>query len=198
MSPYTTHATLLARLSQGYDPVAWREFVERYGELIRAFARRHDLQPADCDEVVQDVLTSLAQSMPGFRYDPARGKFRAYLKTVALHAIYRKNRQKRGEVSLEEVEAAADVAASETASGAVDALWEAEWKQYHLRLAMRTVEREFGERDRLAFEKYALEGRDAAATAGELGLSVDSVYQAKSRILKRLSQLVAAQVREEG
>jgi RNA polymerase sigma-70 factor (ECF subfamily) len=194
MGQYTTHATLLARISEGHDPGAWREFVERYGELIRGFARRRGLQPADCDEIVQDVLTSLAQSMPGFRYDPARGKFRAYLKTVALHAIFRRGRQNRGEVPLEDLEDAV----TETASDDFDALWEAEWKQYHLRLAMRTIEREFGEKDRLAFEKYALEGRDAAATAAELGLSVDSVYQAKSRILRRLSQLVAEQIREEG
>jgi RNA polymerase sigma-70 factor (ECF subfamily) len=195
MGSYTTHITLLGRLSEGRDPAAWREFIDRYGGLIRGFARREGLQPADCDDVVQEVLASLSRSMPGFRYDPARGKFRSYLKTVALHAIYRRARQNRGQIALEDVEAAGEAAADDSAA---EERWEAEWRQYHLRLAMRTIEEEFHDKDRAAFEAYALQGRGASEVAAELGISVDSVYQAKSRILKRLSELVALQVREEG
>ena len=76
--------------------------------------------------------------------------------------------------------------------------WEDEWREYHLRQAMRTVEVEFNAADRAAFDAYVLEGRDAREVAASLDLSVDQVYQAKSRILKRLSVLVEQQVSEEG
>ena len=55
-----------------------------------------------------------------------------------------------------------------------------------------------GEKDRTAFAKYALAGGDAKEIAEALGMSVEQVWQAKSRILKRLRVLIAEQVRAEG
>ena len=63
--------------------------------------------------------------------------------------------------------------------------------------AMKTIEAEFGERDRLAFAQSAQLGRPATEVAAGLGVSVNQVYQAKSRILRRLAELVAAQIEEE-
>lgn len=195
ISQTTTHATLLARLNAGPDAAAWAEFCDRYSELIRAFARRQGLQPADCDEVLQDVLLALSQSMPGFRYDPTRGKFRSYLKTVVIHAVYRRFCQKQGEVQLEDFEAAVQTA---TGDAAVEEAWEVEWRQYHLRLALKAVSAEFNDADRAAFEAYAIRGEDAESVAATHGLSIEQVYQAKSRILRRLSRVIEQQVADEG
>jgi DNA-directed RNA polymerase specialized sigma24 family protein len=60
------------------------------------------------------------------------------------------------------------------------------------------IEVEFNDADRRAFQYYALEQRGARQTASELGVSLDQVYQAKSRIVKRLSALIDLQRREEG
>lgn len=86
-----THASLLARLTADADPMVWGEFLDRYGELIQSFARRQNLQAADRDDVVQDVLVALTQNMPRFTYDQSRGKFRSYLKTITLRAIFKKS-----------------------------------------------------------------------------------------------------------
>jgi RNA polymerase sigma-70 factor, ECF subfamily len=67
-----------------------------------------------------------------------------------------------------------------------------------LRQAMRLIAVEFNDADRKAFQRYAVEGREVRETATALGLSVDQVYQAKSRIMKRLSELIDEQVRDEG
>jgi RNA polymerase sigma factor (sigma-70 family) len=190
-----THATLLERVSSGQDPSAWPEFCMRYEGLIRGFATRQGLQSADTDEILQDVLMALAQSMPGFQYDPNKGKFRSYLKTAVLHAIYRKSRQKRGEVCLDDMEAVVQRAAGDSS---IEGHWEAEWRQYHLRLAMSRIEMEFNEKDRAAFAAYAVGGCDAGQVAQELSMSTDAVYQAKSRILRRLSELIELQIAEEG
>lgn len=191
----TTHVSLLRRLSEGNDPTAWQEFHDRYAELISGFARRRQLQPADCEDIVQEVLLALSRTMPGFRYDPGRGKFRSYLKTITLHAIFKRRAREHGEVNLEHIEQATRAAADEED---VEAAWEAEWRQYHLRQAMRTITAEFNDSDQQAFQQYAIEGRGAQETAAALNLSVDQVYQAKSRILRRLSELVEQQVRDEG
>ena len=191
----TTHTTLLERLSGGKDPSAWREFDDRYGELIRGFARRRDLQPADCDDVAQEVMLSLSKVMPSFRYDPSKGKFRSYLKTATLRAILRKSQQKHGEVALGSIEEATRIAEADTA---VEEAWELEWQRYHLRQAMRALENEFNETDRKAFQRYGIDGHDAKETAAELNISVNQVYYAKSQILKRLKEVIEFQVREEG
>jgi len=195
MLAQSTHATLLARLADCQDAPAWHEFCSRYGDLIRAFARARGLQSADCDDIVQDVLTSLSKSMRGFEYDQSKGKFRSYLKTVTLHAIFARLRQKKGEVALEEVKTAADAAAADRD---VDSQWDSQWRQYHLRQAMRIIRAEFNEADYVAFEQYAVAGRTAKQAAESLNISLDQVYQAKSRILRRLSEVIAAQVDEEG
>ena len=191
----STHTTLLKRLTAGEDTAAWSEFNERYGELIRGFARRKGLQPADCDDLLQEVLVSLTKSMPGFRYDPAKGRFRSFLKTVVMRAIYRRFRQKPGDVRLEDIGQVADSAEDDSAT---EAIWEAEWQQYHLRLAMRTIDVEFGEADRMAFKHYAIGGQAPQETADLLGLTINQVYKAKSNILKRLSELIDDQIKEEG
>jgi RNA polymerase sigma-70 factor (ECF subfamily) len=152
MYPTTsTHTSLLARLAEGGDPTAWREFQERYGELIRGFARRRGLQSADCDDVAQDVLLSLSKALPGFRYDPTKGKFRSFLKTLTLNVIIDRKRQQRGQRS-QPVIGGLSVTVDDPE---IEQAWEKEWRQYHLRQAWRVIESEFSADDREAFRHYA-------------------------------------------
>lgn len=177
---------------------AWAEFQARYGELIRRFAMRRGLQAADCDDVLQDTLVALGKSMPGFEYDPQRGNFRSYLKTVVSRVIFKKLRQNNPDSTLPVNGADGARRGVPNTDPAMETIWESEWRRYHLQLAMRTIESEFNEADRAAFTQYALEGHDARDTAELLGLTLDQVYQAKSRILKRLSAVIEQQVAEEG
>ena len=194
MSSYTTHVSLLQRLSSGCDQSAWTEFHDRYGLLIRRIASRQGLQAADCDDVVQDVLTSLASSMPGFEYDPKKGMFRAYLKTITLRALQLRHKRKKGSRA-----AGGDVMVEVPMDDAeLERHWEEEWRQYHLRRAMAAINSEFNPIDRAAFEHYAIHSESADATAEKLGISKAQVYQAKSRILKRLEEVIEIQVQEEG
>lgn len=191
----TTHTTLLARLANNEDATAWGEFCACYDDLIRGFARRRGLQPTDCDDVLQDVLVKLTRSMPQFRYNPTKGKFRGYLKTVVIRCMIDTSFQKHADRAVEDIEAAAEAASMEPD---VEEAWEMEWRRYHLRQAMIAVATEFNARDIAAFEAYGVDGRDVNATADSLGMTADQVYQAKSRILKRVCDLIDAQVREEG
>ncbi len=140
-------------------------------------------------------MLSLSKVMLKFEYNPSKGKFRSYLKTATLRAIFRKTRQKHGEVALGSIEEATTTA---EADDAVEEAWELEWQRYHLRQAMGTLQSEFNETDREAFRLYAIDGRDTQETAAELNVSVNQVYHAKSRILKRLEKVIELQVREEG
>ena len=62
-SPPETRASLILRLQNQEDIVAWEEFVEIYSPVVFRLAIRHGLQPADADDLVQDVSISVARSV---------------------------------------------------------------------------------------------------------------------------------------
>jgi RNA polymerase sigma-70 factor (ECF subfamily) len=82
-----TSPTLLGKLSRlPADQAAWAAFTERYGRKIYGWCRYWQLQEADAEDITQAVLLKLAEKMRAFTYDPGRGSFRAWLKTVTHNA----------------------------------------------------------------------------------------------------------------
>src|SRR5512145_1034866 len=80
--PLNTRATLLLRLrpdSAGRE-VAWAEFHRIYAPIIAGFARKMGAKPQDREDLVQDVMTGLFSASEQFVYDPAKGRFRGFLK----------------------------------------------------------------------------------------------------------------------
>ncbi|MFN9247752.1 MAG: RNA polymerase sigma factor, partial [Planctomycetota bacterium] len=77
-----TRASLLLRLQQPDDERAWQEFVEIYQPLIERLVTRYGLQPADAQDISQEVLTRVAKAIPEWEHDPARGTFRGWLTRV--------------------------------------------------------------------------------------------------------------------
>lgn len=187
----STHSTLIHRLQHGVDSQAWGDFVGRYGALIRAVACKHGLQDADADDVLQEVLIGLSRAMPRFIYNPQQARFRTFLHTVVRREILRRFRQERPARAFNET----DAIPSQDDS---DAIWEAEWRQYHLGRAMEAIDVEFSARDRRAFAMYVGNATPALEVATELKLSLDQIYQIKSRIMKRLGEIIEIQVEEEG
>ncbi len=189
-SGLSTHRSLLLRLSSGGDPDAWREFHDRYHDLIRGFARRNGLQPVDADDLAQEVLMALHAAMPRFQYDPARGRFRGFLKTIALRAIWRRRTPDRvlGDEELDRL----------AVDPAIEAGFEREWRNHHLRQAMQRVRGEFPADQVEWFTALAIEGRSTAEVSAASGVPADRLYRVRSQILARCRELIAAQVKDEG
>src|SRR5438045_9641942 len=78
-----TRASLILRLPDAADARAWDDFVAVYAPLVYRLARRHGLQPADADDVVQEVLTAVARSGEAWLKRPDRGPCRAWLLRIA-------------------------------------------------------------------------------------------------------------------
>ena len=177
----STSSSLLERLRQPDAEEAWGRFVRLYTPLLFHWARAAGVRGQDAADLVQDVLTLLVRKMPTFQYDHRRS-FRAWLRAVALNK-WREQRRRRtppagGEEALQEVAAPDDMTDFE----------KTEYRNHVVRQALNALRGEFPERTWQAFWRYAVEGVDAAAVAGSLGLSVGSVYAAKSRVLARLRQ----------
>jgi RNA polymerase sigma factor (sigma-70 family) len=77
-----TQPSLLIRLGDKQDTVAWAQFVEVYAPLVYGFARKHGMQDADAADLTQEVMRAVAGAISRLEYDPRRGTFRSWLFTV--------------------------------------------------------------------------------------------------------------------
>lgn len=77
----STSSSLLRQLRQPDNQLAWHRFVSSYRPLILEWVRRL-LPEAEAEDVTQVVLGELVRCLPTFEYDPGRGSFRGYLRTL--------------------------------------------------------------------------------------------------------------------
>src|SRR5882672_11924525 len=82
-----TRRSLLGRLTDLQDQTAWREFFDSYWRLIYNVARSAGLDDPEAQDVVQNTFIYLSRRMPNFRYDPARGAFKSWLRVVTRSRI---------------------------------------------------------------------------------------------------------------
>lgn len=184
--PPLTRATLLARIRDGRDDEAWREFLHLYGPVVYGFARNRGLQDADAADLMQEVLRSVARNANKMEYDPKRGTFRGWLYTVTRNKVYnflngQRNRPK----------ASGDSSAQERLDSIPDRNgetddWELEYQRQLSAKAMDRVRGEFQENTWKAFWGTAVEGRGPQDVGSELKMSTGAVYVAKSRVIARL------------
>ncbi len=83
----STSESLLIRLRDAQDTLAWELFVELYTPLVYRYCRRRGLQDSDAQDVTQDVLVRFSRAVRSFQYDPSKGHFRSWLGTMTHHII---------------------------------------------------------------------------------------------------------------
>lgn len=197
--PPLTRVTLLARIRDGQDGDAWREFVQIYGPVVYRFARNRGLQDADAADLMQDVLRSVARNAPRMEYDPTRGTFRGWLYTVTRNKIYNflngQRHRPRGSGDADAHERLDATPARD--SDGPDADWEREYQRQLTDRAMDRVKHEFQRNTWDAFWQTAVDGKAAAEVGVSLKMTPGAVYVAKSRVLARLREEVRKMIDDE-
>ncbi|MEO8269198.1 MAG: sigma factor, partial [Aureliella sp.] len=61
-----TRISLILRLAQADDVLAWHEFAELYTPVLFQLAKRKGLQNADAEDVTQDILCAVARAAQRF------------------------------------------------------------------------------------------------------------------------------------
>ncbi|MGZ0170599.1 MAG: RNA polymerase sigma factor [Planctomycetales bacterium] len=185
-----TRPSLLVRIRDRADNDAWARFVEIYGPLIYGFVRKRGLQDADAVDLVQDVLRSVAGAISRLEYDPARGKFRAWLFTIVKNRLRNTLKVQARRESGSGDSAVAEQIANEPAPDDWQVQWEADHQRRLFDWASEQVQTEVENRTWQAFRKTAVDGASGKEVARELNMSVAVVYLAKSRVMARLKELV--------
>ena len=186
--PTTTSLTLLDRVRAG-DQTGWRRLFEVYGPFLLGRLRRTGLNDADADDVLQEVLKSVAASIGEFRRDQPKDSFLRWLQTITTNKLRDFQRQRRrqppavgGSSNHQALDEIADPFAGQ------DWSTEALAKQTVLMHALQVMQTEFEERTWRAFWLTVIERKTVPEICETLGMSPGAVRQARSKVRKRLQK----------
>lgn len=186
----TTSLSLLERVRQQAtsdsgnvrrDNEAWNRFVRLYTPFLYHCGMRIGLAETDAADSVQDVFILLLDKLPTFQYSQG-GSFRAWLRTVTENKC-RERFRKRREVASGGSDPGMD---NLPGTASVSQIFDAEHNKHVVSQALRLMQSEFEPTTWQACWQTTVEDRPAAAVAAELGITVNAVYVARSRVLRRL------------
>jgi RNA polymerase sigma-70 factor (ECF subfamily) len=182
-----TRQSLLLRARDG-DEGAWEDLADLYRPLIVGWLRHQGVPANEVDDLVQDILLTVVQSLPSFSHSGRAGAFRAWLRTITRNRtcdFWRGHARQAHAAGGPDADVLAQL---EDPDSELNRQWDEEHDRYVLRCLLDLMAEEFEPATMQAFRRVALEGADSAAVARELSLSIGAVYAAKSRVLQRLRQ----------
>jgi RNA polymerase sigma-70 factor (ECF subfamily) len=184
MDPSTE--SLLDRLRKEGSRADWDRFVSLYTPLLEHWAQR--LAPRDgVDDLVQDVLLRVMQKLQTFAGEGDRS-FLAWLRTIMLNR-WRDLCRRKAKQPLTNTE----VETQGMGEGDFSHVTAADDRMLLVRRALQIMQADFETSTWQACWENVAVGRPAGEVAANLGVSVDVVYAASYRVIRRLrNELVGA------
>ena len=184
-----TRPSLLLRLRETRDEAAWSEFVGIYTPLIFGFCRGRGLSETDAADVAQDALKAISEAIPRFHYEPQRSSLRNWLFTIVRSKLnnFLTSQARRPESASETT---LQRFAERTSDPSAEDAWRREHQACLVRWAADQIRREFKDVTWDAFWRTAMSGEAAEGVAHELGITLNALYIARSRVTGRLKQKI--------
>jgi len=185
---YQTRATLIMRVQDQHDDASWEEFVRVYRRYIYAIIRSMNISEHDTEDILQQVLINLWNSLPKMDYKKIK-RFRSWLSTVTKNCVTDFIRKRTRDVNRVK-KAGKDetlVYLSSIRLPEIDAIAEREWEIHLTNLALENIESLFSGKAVSAF-RMTLEGKEIHEIAETLDVKENSVYRLKNRVKERLIQ----------
>jgi RNA polymerase sigma-70 factor (ECF subfamily) len=183
-----TSITLLDRLRSQPDEETWKRFVDLYAPLIRGWLRRYSVAEQDAEDLTQEVMTVMIRQFPSFEHNQHSGAFRNWLRTVTVNQLRVLWRTRRNSCATGDSAVARMLDQLADPESSLSKLWDQQHDQHVAAKLMELIRPQFEATTWQAFRRVALDGMKAAIVAQELGISVNAVLLAKSRVLSRLRQ----------
>lgn len=192
-----TSITLLKAIAKDASSVRWAEFCRVYDAPMHAFLSAR-FPTVDADDAIQDTLVTLLRILPDYTYLPdERGHFRNYLlgilKYRALDILRRRDRDERLVQNLQAQTDGDAVQPDVTADDAEERAWRE--AAFESALAQLLANKKIDEHVRQIFRRVALCHESPEAVAAAFGTTRNNVDQIKSRMVKKLSELIDVMVR---
>jgi RNA polymerase sigma-70 factor (ECF subfamily) len=190
-----TSSSLLRRVKAN-DPAAWEWTVRLYSPLVYQWCRRKNLQAADAADIGQEVFQAVARKIGDFHLERETDTFRGWLRTITENKCrdFLRRRQKQaaaagGSSALNQLQQIA----SEPRDDSDSVTEETETRILYQR-ALDLIRSDFEDRTWLVFRQVVLGGRSSSEVARELTMSLNAVYLAKARVLRRLREEFAEMI----
>jgi RNA polymerase sigma-70 factor (ECF subfamily) len=193
-----TRQSLIIRLPNARDEVAWAEFLSLYEPLILRLMRKQGLQNSDARDVCQQVLAAVARDVNQWKPDGGQASFRRWLFQVARNRLLKFLAKRRTEPrAAGGTEAQIKLESQPDDPGTLANAWEREYRQELLAWGADQIRGEFQPPTWQAFWRTCVNGEPVAKVAAELGTSAGNVYVARSRIIARLREKIS-EVEDDG
>ena len=184
-----TGTTLLGRI-KNKDPDGWERFVHLYSPLIFRWCRQSGLSETDAADVGQEVFQAVLRGIANFRRERPGDTFRGWLRTIVQNKLRDRKRQLipggigvGGEAeTLTYLNAAAPADLPELDDSALDD------ELMLMRRAVDMVLVDYDDNTRQAFLRVVAGEEEPAAVAVALGMTVNMIYLAKSRIKRQIRE----------
>lgn len=184
-----TSLSLLQQVRQSQEEEAWGRLHRIYEPLIRGWLLRYELQASDADDLAQEVLLAVSKDIANFEHNGRTGAFRAWMKGILVNRLRKfwSSRDRRPQASggSDMVRRLAEL---DDPSSQITLIWNEEHDQHVLAQLLQILKPRFEPNTWAAFRLTAVEGVKPQETAERLGISLNAVLIAKSRVLSRLRQ----------
>lgn len=185
-----TSDSLLIRVRNPQDRDAWDQFSRIYRPAVYRLARGRGLQDADAQDLAQRVLMSVANAITDWRRSQPNAKFRYWLRRVAKNAVVNAlTRQPKDRAGGGSTAAQLLQMQHHTEADPADEV-ELEYRRQVYRRAAEIVRSRADEATWLAFSMTMVDGETISDAARKLGRSEGMVYAARSRMMKRLRDVI--------
>lgn len=181
---YSTSKTFLQRVKSG-DESAWNDFFYRYAGMICSIGKKKNLTPEECDELLVEVMVTFWKKLDGFIYDPARGRFRHYLSSIAgFWALKMLNMRSK--------EAATDIPEEVVYPDGIDEKYMQDWQDFILARALEDLQKSMDTETFQIFYMSTFQKRPVSEVVAVTRRTAGNIYTIRSRGCKKLRELIAA------
>jgi len=181
----TTRVSLLIRIRDDQNRAAWQEFDSIYRPMIKRFAKTRGLVESEIDDLVQHCMVAIHRHIASFDYDPQKGKFKGWLRTMVhnrVQNLFRDRREKNADTAVfDRVDPSAPTP---------EETFDRVWMEEHLRHCLSCLKHEVEPSTYEAFRRYVIEEESVETVCAALEMNPDQLYKIKWRVTKRLAEMM--------
>lgn len=172
------------------DEHAWEEFTELYRPVIVRLALARGLQEADAQDLAQQVFVSVHGAIGRWVPNSEGVRFRNWLSKITRNAILKTLTRRPADAARGGSEIISLMAEVKAPDGQLREQLEDEIERELYLRASEMVQQEVNARSWQAFQWTSLEEVSIEEAAKRLNQSVGSVYAMRSRVMRRLRDVV--------
>lgn len=194
-SDLVTRMSLIEQ-AQANEPVAWEIVFRLYTPLIKQWARGNGVScPHEIENVCQEVFARIVKSLRSFQKRKNSGSFRGWLRVITRNYVYTNYANRSNMVIVGGNEWHQQLQKIPFDGRSEDSLLDSQSDEHPdeasliFQQIMAWVDSEYSPKQKKAFKSVVIDQRPPREVAEDLNVSVNIVYQNKSRILARIREV---------